>query len=94
LSSSSSDDEFVAASDLESLQKLFSEYCDDEGLMSKSSIQRIPSILQLLVRCSRKIAYELFAVHVSLMKNYAIQLLRDMMLDSRSIPEMQKLLLC
>ena len=50
MSSTSSDDEFVSASDLEGLQKLFSEYCDDEGLMSKSSLQRIPSVSQLMVR--------------------------------------------
>jgi hypothetical protein len=55
LFTSSSDDEFVAANDLEGLQKLFSQYCDDEGLMSKNSIQRIPSILQLLVRCNSEL---------------------------------------
>jgi hypothetical protein len=43
-------DEFVEAEDLEALQKLFSKYCDSEGLMTKLSVMQIPAISELMVR--------------------------------------------
>jgi len=44
------DDPFaVEAEDLEALQKLFAKYCDQEGLMTKEAVQKIPTIAELLV---------------------------------------------
>lgn len=49
-SSPSLDDEsFVQAEDLEALQKLFSKYCDSEGLMTKVAVTQIPAISDLMV---------------------------------------------
>ena len=46
------DDPFaVEAEDLEALQKLFAKYCDQEGLMTKEAVQKIPTIAELLVGC-------------------------------------------
>ena len=47
--SEAEEDEFVEAKDLEALQKLFSKYCDKEGLMTKEAVKKIPSIAELLV---------------------------------------------
>jgi hypothetical protein len=49
----STEEEFVQAEDLESLQGLFSSCCDGEGLMTKAEVMQIPSISELLV-CIRK----------------------------------------
>ena len=41
--------EFVAADDGDALQDLFSRICDNEGLMTKEAVKKVPSIAQLLV---------------------------------------------
>jgi hypothetical protein len=45
----STEEEFVQAEDLESLQGLFSSCCDGEGLMTKAEVMQIPSISELLM---------------------------------------------
>jgi hypothetical protein len=42
----------VVTNELDTLQTLFSKYCDGDGLMSKSAALAIPSIADLLVRSS------------------------------------------
>ena len=42
-------DGFVQSEDLGALQRLFSKYCDEEGLMSKTSVMEIPAISELMV---------------------------------------------
>ena len=49
-SSSSLEDAYVDANDAESIQNLFSKYCDGDGLMSKDALQSMPPFAQLLVR--------------------------------------------
>jgi hypothetical protein len=50
-SSSSLEDAFlVDANNLESMQNLFSKYCDADGLMTKDVLQSMPPFAQLLVR--------------------------------------------
>jgi hypothetical protein len=34
---------------LEALQALFAQYCDKDGLMTKSEVEKIPSIAELFV---------------------------------------------
>lgn len=46
-------DDFVEAEDLEALQSLFRKYCDSDGLMTSQSVQKVPSIAQLLVSALR-----------------------------------------
>lgn len=50
LSLSNQDDAFPEASDLEALQRLFTKYCDKEGLMTKTSVTQVPAIAALMVR--------------------------------------------
>lgn len=45
------DEVYVKAQDLEALQTLFGEYCDNEGLMTKDAVRKIPAISELLVGC-------------------------------------------
>ena len=44
------DDSIVDASDLEGIQKLFSKYCNSDGLMSKEEMEAMPPFAELLVR--------------------------------------------
>ncbi len=42
-------DEFAEARDGEAVQTLFSKYCDNDGLMTKTTLQQIPAVSELLV---------------------------------------------
>jgi hypothetical protein len=44
---------FPLAQDLESLQSLFSQYCDKQGLMTRSALRNVPTIAELLVSAFR-----------------------------------------
>lgn len=37
------------ANDLEALQALFAQYCDKEGLMTKTDVEKVPAIAELFV---------------------------------------------
>jgi hypothetical protein len=49
-SSSNKNNESPQAHDGEALQALFSEQCDQDGLMTKDTLQSVPMIAELLVR--------------------------------------------
>jgi hypothetical protein len=51
LQSAVTDDDYVKSNDIESLQDIFSKYCDKDGLMSKDMVLKIPIIAEFLV-CS------------------------------------------
>ena len=40
--------EFVSASDLEAVQALFAKECDADGLMTKSALEKVPAIAEML----------------------------------------------
>ena len=45
----STDDQVLDANDVELLQKVFDQYSDKDGLMTKADVMRVPAISQLLV---------------------------------------------
>ena len=47
-SGDSSEVEFVSASDLEAVQALFAKECDADGLMTKSALEKVPAIAEML----------------------------------------------
>jgi hypothetical protein len=46
---SSNKDDYVEAEDLPAIQALFSKYCDEEGLMTKVELGKVPPFAQMLV---------------------------------------------
>lgn len=40
--------EFVSASDLEAVQALFAKECDADGLMTKTALEKVPAIAEML----------------------------------------------
>jgi hypothetical protein len=63
--------------DLESLQALFNKYCDNDGLMSKDAVIRVPFFAELLVSYTRPFC--LFAMKncVHEEEHFALELLCD-----------------
>lgn len=47
--------EFVEAENFEALQRLFSKFCDKEGLITKKAVMMIPAIADLMVRVCENI---------------------------------------
>jgi hypothetical protein len=41
--------DFVEAEDLQSIQALFTNYCDKDGLMTKASLDKVPAFKDMLV---------------------------------------------
>ncbi len=41
--------DFVEAEDLPSIQELFTKYCDKDGLMTKTSLDKVPAFKDMLV---------------------------------------------
>jgi Ca2+-binding EF-hand superfamily protein len=45
----SNKDNYVEAEDLPAIQAVFSKYCDEEGLMTKDELGKVPPFAQMLV---------------------------------------------
>ena len=55
--------DFVEAEDLPSIQELFTKYCDQDGLMTKTSLDKVPAFKDMLV--SSKCLHLSFESYVS-----------------------------